>query len=304
MPFTRRPDSWIYLSGSPARRQRTDTAAKDDDESLSEFASETNHQVKAAPDAAIAARVGTNDDTAPAKRIQNSNIHLQSSTPPTRSHTSERPRAQTSERPRARSTEVIRIPLWTRRVRDLRRRIARSTTLTSFAGGAAAGVVLMWFVAAQSPSPVMPLTTHAVTAEATLRPVDHSISPPNVQLAAEGVPATPQLVGTSGRSTGDLNQTVRPSAVASSPSARTRKAAVPPRASYRGSLAFRSAPQGARVFVNGAFVGSTPLVLENLPVGSRAVRIEADGYQRWSASTQVVANQQTRVSATLGRARQ
>jgi hypothetical protein len=50
-------------------------------------------------------------------------------------------------------------------------------------------------------------------------------------------------------------------------------------------------------------VGSTPLVLDNLPVGSRAVRIEADGYQRWSASTRVVANQQTRLSAILARAK-
>ena len=57
------------------------------------------------------------------------------------------------------------------------------------------------------------------------------------------------------------------------------------------------------MFVNGAAVGSTPLVLDNLPVGSRAVRIEADGYQRWSASTRVVANQQTRLSAILARAK-
>ena len=64
----------------------------------------------------------------------------------------------------------------------------------------------------------------------------------------------------------------------------------------------RSAPEGARVFVNGALVGSTPLILENLPVGSRAVRIEADGYQHWSTSTQVVANQETHLSATLARA--
>jgi PEGA domain len=55
--------------------------------------------------------------------------------------------------------------------------------------------------------------------------------------------------------------------------------------------------------VNGALVGSTPLELDNLPVGSRAVRIEADGYQRWSASARIVANQQTRLTATLARAK-
>jgi hypothetical protein len=56
------------------------------------------------------------------------------------------------------------------------------------------------------------------------------------------------------------------------------------------------------VFLNGALVGSTPLVLNNLPVGSRAIRIEADGYEGWSAATRIVANQQTRLSATLERA--
>jgi hypothetical protein len=49
-------------------------------------------------------------------------------------------------------------------------------------------------------------------------------------------------------------------------------------------------------------VGSTPVVLRDLPVGSRVVRLEADGYQPWSTVVRVIANQQTRVSATLDRA--
>jgi hypothetical protein len=320
MPFVRRPDNtWVYLSGSGLRNE-AGTAARGNDDSLSAFASETTPQVIAASDASIVARVRTHDDAASAKRIQNSTADLRTATHlPRRSSPSGR-RALTLlaslaariRRRLARSTTVIRIPLWMRRARDLRR-FAASTTLPSFAGGAASGVLVMWLVSAQPPLPVVRSTTHAATPETT-RPPDLPASPPNVQLAAEGirasstsppssiVSATLRPVGTSGRSTGELNRTVRPSGVASSPSARIRKAAAPPR--YRGSLAFRSAPQGAQVFVNGAFVGSTPLVLENLPVGSRAVRMEADGYQRWSASTQVVANQQTRVSATLGRARQ
>ena len=35
--------------------------------------------------------------------------------------------------------------------------------------------------------------------------------------------------------------------------------------------------------------GSTPLVLDDLPVGSRAIRLEADRYEGWSASTRIVA---------------
>jgi hypothetical protein len=68
---------------------------------------------------------------------------------------------------------------------------------------------------------------------------------------------------------------------------------------YRGAVLFRSEPLGAQVFVNGQPVGSTPLVLNNLSVGSRAVRLEAQGYQSWSAAVRVVANEQTRVTVHL-----
>ena len=177
-----------------------------------------------------------------------------------------------------------------------------STRLTSFGGGAVAGVFVMWFVGAQPPTSVVPSTTQAVIRQATLPPPDVPASASNVELAAEGMrPSSTSLPSSTVSITARPVGTTGHSRVASAPSARPRKAAAAPHAPYRGSLAFQSAPQGAQVFVNGAFVGSTPLILENLPVGSRAVRIEADGYQRWSASTRVVANQQTRVSATLGR---
>lgn len=80
----------------------------------------------------------------------------------------------------------------------------------------------------------------------------------------------------------------------------SRAAARPP-TRFRGTLAVSSWPPGARVFVNDEAVGTTPVVLAALPVGSRVVRIEAEGYQLWSSAVQVVANQQTRVTATLYR---
>jgi len=70
---------------------------------------------------------------------------------------------------------------------------------------------------------------------------------------------------------------------------------------FLGSLAIASEPAGARVFVNGRAVGVTPIELSDLSAGSRVVRIEADGYQAWSSAVRVVADQQTRVSATLQR---
>jgi len=70
---------------------------------------------------------------------------------------------------------------------------------------------------------------------------------------------------------------------------------------YRGSLAIDSHPSGARVSVDGRGIGSTPLVLRDVPAGSRLVRVEADGHQAWSWTARVVANQQTRVTAKLYR---
>ncbi len=89
-------------------------------------------------------------------------------------------------------------------------------------------------------------------------------------------------------------------------------AAVPPqstaslpvgRARFYGSLAIESGPVTARVFINGEAVGVTPLVLPELPVGSRALRLEADNHNSWSSTVRVVAGQETRVSATLNPSR-
>ena len=69
----------------------------------------------------------------------------------------------------------------------------------------------------------------------------------------------------------------------------------------RGSLVIDSDPPGARVSVDGRPVGSTPLVLQDVPAGTHLVRLEADGYQAWAWTARVVANQQNRVTANLGR---
>jgi hypothetical protein len=106
---------------------------------------------------------------------------------------------------------------------------------------------------------------------------------------------------------------VQPTAPAAPPAAREPEAVPPKTAStarmarstrpvrYHGSLAIRSEPDGAVVSVDGRVVGSTPLVLKTVPAGSRVVRIESDGYERWSFAARVVANQVTRVVATLQR---
>jgi PEGA domain-containing protein len=288
MPFTRRPDSWLYLSGSKGLRNGGPATAPASNDSLPEFVSETIPPPQPKPHGSIAVHVRRNDDGASSRRIRNSTADFFTAIQ------------------RAAATLIAAL---IRRRPDLRR-LAASATVSSFAGGAVAGVLIMWFVGAQPPSPAVPSTTQSVALQATLPLPDRPALSSNVAdqtartdpawLPSPIVPVTARPVSTSGHSTGDLKHAVRPARTPAL-SAKPRTAAAAPHASYRGSLAFQSAPQGAQVFVNGAFVGSTPLILENLPVGSRAVRIEADGYQRWSTSTRVVANQQTRVSATLGR---
>jgi hypothetical protein len=74
---------------------------------------------------------------------------------------------------------------------------------------------------------------------------------------------------------------------------------LPSASGYRGALALTSSPDGAQVVLNGKVVGQTPVVLNDLPVGSRAIVVRRDGYSPWSASVRVIANQRTTVRATL-----
>jgi hypothetical protein len=79
------------------------------------------------------------------------------------------------------------------------------------------------------------------------------------------------------------------------PSQRPRAAAP----MHRGTLIVTSTPGGASVYVNNQLAGQTPLVMRGLAAGSRAVRLDLDGYARWSRGIQVVADQSTTISARL-----
>ena len=74
-----------------------------------------------------------------------------------------------------------------------------------------------------------------------------------------------------------------------------------PGASHRYSLSSSSRPSGAKIFVDGTLVGTTPMVLPAVPAGSHAIRLEYDGYRRWSSSVRIVASEQNRVTASLER---
>jgi hypothetical protein len=58
------------------------------------------------------------------------------------------------------------------------------------------------------------------------------------------------------------------------------------------------------VFINQQFVGQTPVTLSDLHAGSRAVWVQSDGYQRWSAGVLVPADKETRLNVKLQRDQQ
>jgi len=72
---------------------------------------------------------------------------------------------------------------------------------------------------------------------------------------------------------------------------------------FVGGLQIESVPPGAAVFLNQQHVGETPLQMTRLRAGSHVIRIEHDGYERWTTDVTVPADKQTRVSATLKRVR-
>ena len=68
---------------------------------------------------------------------------------------------------------------------------------------------------------------------------------------------------------------------------------------FYGSLVIDSMPINARAFVNDEPVGITPLVLTDVPVGSRAIRLEAENHASWSSSVRVIADRRIHVNVTL-----
>ena len=174
-------------------------------------------------------------------------------------------------------------PLWT-------------VVLSATCGSVLVAVILAQITAPSpmaSPKPAVP-PHPAPTPVQTAPPVERSTdTTPFVpaSLANDKKPVAPVRVEPQSRG---LDAPVPPSSTASRPVASTR---------FYGSLAIDSNPVGARVFINSEPVGVTPLVLTEIPIGSRAVRLEADDHAPWSSTIRVVAGQQAHLSATLSRSR-
>ncbi|HEY3043023.1 MAG TPA: PEGA domain-containing protein [Vicinamibacterales bacterium] len=66
-------------------------------------------------------------------------------------------------------------------------------------------------------------------------------------------------------------------------------------------LTVESRPAGAKVFIDGRLVGTTPLVVPAVTAGEHALYLDRDGYQRWSSAIRIVTTDKNRVTASLDR---
>ena len=98
-----------------------------------------------------------------------------------------------------------------------------------------------------------------------------------------------ELSVSSGRPVGAVSVGLTPAATG---------AASPARAA--GSVFVESRPV-AQVFLDGEWVGTTPVLLSDVSAGVHEIRIQRDGYRVWSTTTRVMASERTRVGASLDR---
>jgi hypothetical protein len=76
-----------------------------------------------------------------------------------------------------------------------------------------------------------------------------------------------------------------------------------PSVALTGSIYVASNPPGARVFIDGKPVGTTPVRIPELRIGAHVVRMELPDHRTWSTSARVVAGQDIRVTGSLERIR-
>jgi hypothetical protein len=97
-----------------------------------------------------------------------------------------------------------------------------------------------------------------------------------------------------------LQRQARAAAPAASSPSPSRGASATPQV-YRGSVYVDSRPRGARVSIDGAPVGVTPLRVADVRAGTHVVRIELPDHRLWSTTTTIVAGQEQRVTGSLER---
>ena len=97
----------------------------------------------------------------------------------------------------------------------------------------------------------------------------------------------------------EATRPARPAAASSTASDHASGVPADARGATVGSLMVDSRPAGARVFVDGKMVGTTPALLDAVGAGDHTVRLELDGFSPWTATSKVAGGERTRVSGSL-----
>jgi hypothetical protein len=75
------------------------------------------------------------------------------------------------------------------------------------------------------------------------------------------------------------------------------------RESFTGSIYVDSRPRGARVLLDGKQIGTTPMRIPDIAVGSHIIKLQLEDHSDWTTSTRVVSGQESRVTGSLERIR-
>ena len=72
-----------------------------------------------------------------------------------------------------------------------------------------------------------------------------------------------------------------------------------PKENEFGSISVNSNPQGARVYLDNAYKGNTPLNIRDVATGRHKIRIMLSGYEEWTSDITVSSSRVARVTADL-----
>jgi hypothetical protein len=100
-----------------------------------------------------------------------------------------------------------------------------------------------------------------------------------------------------------LSLRLKREAPAAKPRSAARGAAPVPPTAFTGSLFVDSRPRGARVLLDGRPIGTTPVRVADVRIGSHVVRLELEDHSVWTTATRVVAGADNRVTGSLERIR-
>jgi hypothetical protein len=176
---------------------------------------------------------------------------------------------------------------------------------TVFRGGRAQPVLESTLSASRSAhESVAPVeSAPALTSETIIRSANLVVDPPSESHVSQPVLTPVALSAPAAPAAARAERAVPPPATAAASPVPAPKVTAPDQSAsgqgFTGTLEIITEPAGAKVFVDQQLVGESPVLMSALRAGSHVVRLEGDGYERWSRAIMVPSGKQTVVNARL-----